>query len=293
MVNISLQSVKELEKEHPTPFFVFDYTVLGQTVKELRSIFPDFRHSYSVKANSHDNILRFFQREQICFDVACIEEAQKLLELSVPGRTIFFNHPIKASAEIKQAGQVGVQWFTVDSMEGVERVLANVKEPSFLIRLFVSGRSALYPHTDKFGADQETAQGIIEKLREVHKTPSSRIGFSFQIGTQGTDAQDWISGLKLCLRLIRKTHCVPVLIDIGGGLPVHYERSMKQKRKEIAAMVRSFVRFHFLKTIQFIIEPGRFLVAEAGMLVVSIIAVVKRQSGTWIFVDGGAYSGFL
>lgn len=293
MVNISARAVQELEKRHPTAFFVFDDAVLEQNVKELRSLFPHFKHAYSVKANAHEHILQFFLKKKLCFDTASREEIQKLHALSAPAHALFFNHPIKTTENIKDASRLGVQWFTVDNMEEVEKVIRFARNPFFLIRLFSTGQSALYHHTSKFGADKNLSEELIKTLCTRFKIPPHRIGLSFQAGTQVTDVQDWIHGLELCNWLIKKTRCVPGLIDMGGGLPVHYEKSMKPLRKKAATVITRFVENNFPKTVQCMIEPGRFLVAEAGMLVVSTTAIVNRRSDTWIFIDAGAYSGLL
>jgi diaminopimelate decarboxylase len=298
--------VSTIAAEYGTPLFIYDRHILDQKWRVLRDAFPsEFAISYSVKANPNRTILQYFVNKGCGLEIASGGELHQALVAGCPAGQIVFAGPGKTETELEFALTQGIGEIHAESLLEVERI------NSIGRRLGVRGRIALRVNPGEeaqggamrmggkpapFGIDEESLDDV---LNRVLSEPFIEFrGIHLFVGTQILDhsvlLDQYRHGIALARRVAGSLQRPLQTIDFGGGFGIPYfaheqELDMPAFGKGLAALMADVKHEPFLSETQFMVEPGRFLVGEAGIYVVRINDIKISRGKKFLIVDGGMH----
>jgi len=248
---------------------------------------------YAVKANPHRDIISRLVRLGSHFDAASRGEIELCLSLGAHPETISFGNTVKRATDIAFAHQAGLTLFSADAEEELEKIAEHAPGAQVYIRLIVELSQADWPLSRKFGCDRDMALRLLDRAKALGLSP---VGFSFHVGSQTRKAEMWGPTLAV---LAQTWHAARAaghdlsLLNIGGGFPAFYGEAIEAPT-EYAANVMALVTAHFGHVDRVMAEPGRGLVAEAGMIVAEVMLVSRksdRDMHRWVYLSIGRFSG--
>ena len=287
-----------LADEIGTPFYCYSTA----TIRRHLSVFTDaFRGldalvCYAVKANSNQAVLTTLARDGAGMDVVSEGELRRALAAGVPGRRITFSGVGKTDAEIALALDADILCFNVESepeLASLSRI-ASSKSVAARIALRVNPDVDARTHAKIATGKAENKFGIpISRAREVYRQAAGLpgidvTGVDMHIGSQITDLAPFDSAFAILAELLDQLeadgHAI-AHIDLGGGLGIPYrahEDPESYHPEHYAALVRRRLgRFR----CKIILEPGRLIVGNAGILVTSVILVKRGEAKTFVVID--------
>ncbi|HEX3780174.1 MAG TPA: type III PLP-dependent enzyme [Pseudonocardiaceae bacterium] len=283
-----------LDRGRPaTPCLVVDLDVVARRYRQLRELWPDSRICYAVKANPAPEILRLLSGLGAEFDVAGPAEIALCLAAGAEGERLSYGNTIKKAADIAFAHAHGVRRFTTDSAGDLHAIAQHAPGASVFCRILVQPAGSATPFGRKFGCDPAMAMELLRAAAELGLRPA---GVAFHVGSQHTDPAAWAEGIAQAA-LIGDTLATAGItlaeLNIGGGFPVGY-RTEVPAPAACAMAIRRAVDANFRTTPAIVLEPGRAIVAEAGVLRAEVV-LVSRKSSTdshrWVYLDVGRYGG--
>ena len=277
-----------------TPILAVDLDVIEAKYLELRQHFPTASIYYAVKANPVPQVVALLETLGASFDVASRSELQMCLALGAHPSRLSYGNTVKKSADIAYAFACGVRRFAFDSEAELRKLVAHAPASEVMCRLQTTGENAGWPLSKKFGCDLEMAAELLLLARDLGLHP---VALSFHVGSQQTDPTQWRKPLHeaagLCRRLGREGLALDT-INIGGGFPVPYEGHVPPISRFAEAIGQSlddaFGRAH----PKLMLEPGRSLVAEAGVVQAEVVLVSKKSrfdQTRWVYLDIGKFGG--
>lgn len=278
----------------PTPFLAVDEAVVSCRLAELRRAFPGAEVLYAVKANPLPGVLSRVAAGGAGGDVASAAEMRQCLAAGfAPGR-LSFGNTIKRPDDIAFAHAAGITRFTVDSQSELEKVARHAPGATISVRLLVETTGAQWPLSRKFGCDADMAFAL---LRAAPGLGLRAAGLAFHVGSQQIDPSQWDGPIATCAAIDARlrTHGERIdTINLGGGFPARYHCPVPPVADYARAIDASLQRHFGRHRPRIIVEPGRSLVAEAGVLVTSVL-LVARKSATdahpWAYIDCGKFGG--
>ncbi|HED12354.1 MAG TPA: type III PLP-dependent enzyme, partial [Gammaproteobacteria bacterium] len=235
--------------------------------------------------------LKVLIEEGVRFEVASIAELDTLLALNVSAREIFYSNPIKPLKYIEYAAQKGVEWYVLDSIDELKKIVGVYPNAKLYLRVETQNLGADWPLTGKFGATFPEIHQIIEEAKNLN---ANLAGVTFHVGSQCRNLENWHIGIenaKIVFSMMRDLGFEPSLLDIGGGFPVQYTKPIPTI-KEISESINSAIA-DLPESIQVIAEPGRFLVGESSHMVSRVIGTAVRHGTRWIYLDTGVFHGLM
>lgn len=294
----SFAKIKALADTKDTPFVVIDNSIVAQHYSELVEAFPFAKVYYAVKANPDANILARLRDLGSSFDVASIYELNRLLSLNIPAERCSYGNTIKKRKDIKYFYDQGVRLFVTDSEQDLRSIAEEAPGARVYVRILTEGsHTADWPLSRKFGCQVEMAIELLALAKVLGLTP---YGVSFHVGSQQRDVSAWdaaLSKAKTIFDRVYKEQGVKLkMINMGGGFPANY-LSRTHDIAVYAEEIKRFLEEDFGEDFpEIILEPGRSLCANAGVLV-SEVVLVSRKSHTslhrWIYTDVGKFSGLI
>lgn len=248
---------------------------------------------YAVKANPHRAIIERLIGLGSHFDAASRGEIELCLSLGAKAEHISFGNTIKRAADIAWAHQAGIAVFAADADEELEKIAANAPGAQVYIRLIVETSVADWPLTRKFGCDRDTAIRLLGYARELGLDP---LGFSFHVGSQTRRAEFWEPTLDEMAEIwtaARDAGHALRLLNVGGGFPAFYGEAIEAPT-DYAAKVMAMVEARFPGAETVMAEPGRGLVAEAGVIACEVMLTSRksdRDVHRWVYLSIGRFSG--
>lgn len=252
---------------------------------------------YAIKANSDREILKVFKELGSGFEVTSKKEVLELLDLGVSPDRIITSNPIKSREFIELCRDVGIKYLAVDSFYEIEKIKEYFPEALVYVRLDVSNEGSSWPLSKKFGATPHQALEII-KLAKLYNIEI--VGFTFHVGSQNTSLSSWEKALTKALdfkKEVKEKLGIDIsILNIGGGLPVNYLESEVDHRSFLAGLrkvIENIIGDVKLSGIRIQMEPGRYMVAEAGILVSRVIGKAERYGENWLYLDVGVFNGLM
>ena len=298
--------VSELAERFGTPLFVYDRGVLARVLAELReALGPRFDVYYSIKANPNQTILRTFVAHGCGLELASAGELHQALAAGVaPGRTLFAG-PGKTDAELDAAVRRGVGEIHAESLDEIDRLGAIAERAgrvqAVAVRINPAGEAQggamrMGGKPAAFGIDEERLDDAVDR---VLTHPSLHFsGVHLFTGTQILDAEvlirQYAKAIEIAVRAARRSGRPLETLDFGGGLGIPYyagEAPLDLARYgEVArALAEDAARLPELAGTRFVVEPGRFLVGEAGVYVARVTTVKESRGKRFAILDGGMH----
>jgi ornithine decarboxylase len=291
------QKILEFTNPLPTPFILIDLERVKMQYEELAGFFPDSQIHYSVKANPAAEIIAMLHRSGGNFDIASIYEMDRVLSLGVPPEKLLFGNTIKKASDIAYAYQKGVRLFATDCLSDVENIAAHAPGSRVFVRILVQGgETADWPLSRKFGCHPMGALTLLEAGLKLGLMP---YGISFHVGSQQRAVWQWneaLASVAHIFSLARNKGINLEMVNMGGGFPANYVNKT-HSLKEYATEIRRYLHENFNgQTPKIILEPGRSMVGNAGILVTEIITISKKSrsdSHRWVYLDAGKFNGLI
>ena len=285
--------IRAMLKKHRTPFMLIRRSVLERQLQRFRKCLPEVTPYYAIKANPHPKIIKTFIKLGAGFDVASAWEMRQVLSLGGSRGKIIFANTVKSSEDIISARRRKVRMMTFDSEPELYKIAEHYPGAHVLLRIKVVNEGSVVNLSLKFGADPEIAHLMLRKARALGLVPT---GISFHVGSQSTNVENYLQALEISANIFNeaKEHDVPLkIIDIGGGFPIqHFDNEIGVNFERMAVQIRKQIRLLFDKKLQFMAEPGRFLVGPAGILVTQVIGRTFRNNKNYYYLNDGIYGDF-
>jgi len=254
---------------------------------------PTFVH-YAVKANPHPEIIRRLVARGCRFDAASRGEIDLCLAAGARPEHISFGNTIKRVSDIAYAFAAGVRLFAADAEEELRKIAGAAPGAQVYIRILIEHSEADWPLSRKFGCGHADALRLMGLAAALGLKP---VGLSFHVGSQTREPRMWAGALDAAAALWRDAAAqgAPLtLLNLGGGFPAFYGENIPAPR-DYAAEVMRMVRARFGDEPEYIMaEPGRGLVAEAGVIAAEVLLVSKKRQddlARWVYLDIGKFSG--
>ena len=276
------------------PCLVVDLEVIADNYRSFTRAMPDTRIFYAVKANPAPEILQLLAAMGSCFDTASVAEIEMGLAAGATPNRISFGNTIKKERDIARAHQLGVSLFAVDSVEEVEKVARAAPGSRVFCRILTDGAGAEWPLSRKFGCEPAMA---VDVLLQAHGLGLKAYGISFHVGSQQTRLDAWDSALAEAKAIFdaMSAHGITLsMVNLGGGFPTKYLKQVPGTDAYANAIHDALTR-HFGNAIpETIIEPGRGMVGNAGVIKAEVVLVSKKHANDnqrWVYLDIGKFGG--
>jgi ornithine decarboxylase len=276
------------------PCLVVDLEVVGQNYHAFEKAMPDSKIYYAVKANPAPEILRLLASLGSCFDTASVAEIEMAMDAGATADRISFGNTIKKERDIARAHELGINLFAVDAVEEVEKVARAAPGAKVFCRVLTDGEGAEWPLSRKFGCAPAMA---VDVLRHANALGLVAYGVSFHVGSQQVNLDAWDKALADAKRVfgtLADEGIVLGMVNMGGGFPTRYLKDVPSAQVYGQSIYAS-LRKHFGNAIpETIIEPGRGMVGNAGVIKTEVVLISKKSANDnqrWVFLDIGKFGG--
>jgi len=286
--------ISKIARKFSTPFYLYSYKTIVGHYRKLKSAFSSVRPliCFSVKANSNLAILRALVKEGAGLDIVSGGELYKARKAKVDPRKIVYAGVGKTEKEIFEAVKASILFFNVES-EGELALINRVafrckKKVNIALRINPDIRPKTHKYIttgtreSKFGLGFDAARVIFK--RQSQYTNVRINGLHVHIGSQITEARPFVAALKRVLRFIDVNHLNVEWLNIGGGLGIVYASERPQTAEQFAKKILPLLK---KRKIRLILEPGRFVVGNGGILVTRVIYTKKSAGKNYCIVDAG------
>lgn len=289
--------VRRIALEVGTPAYIYSLATLKRHYRVFDQAFARLSHlvCFSMKSNSNLAVLRAFVKEGGGFDIVSAGELFRALKAGADPKKIVFSGVGKKKAEIEYALNAGILMFNVESeqeltvLNEIARGVEKKAPISLRVNPDVDPKTHPYISTgmrkSKFGID-------IKRSLEVYKRALTLahlevIGVDCHIGSQLTTIPpfvDALSRVKVFVEALRKEGARIRYLDLGGGLGIRYKDEDPPHPEEYAEALIQGLRG---LDVTLILEPGRVVVGNAGILVTEVLYLKEGEEKTFVVVDGG------
>ena len=274
-----------------TPFVTVDLGRVAALYDRLAEALPGVGLYYAVKANPAPAVLGTLAAYGARWDVASPGEIDAVLRADADPGHLSYGNPVKKAADIRHAHARGVRRFAVDSEEELDKLVRHAQGATLLVRLATSGAGADWSLSGKFGCEEREAGRLLARaVGSGHP-----VGVCFHVGSQQRDVRAWEAPLTATARLRRLVRALGrdlEVVDIGGGFPAELDGGPLPSLSAYGAAIRSALRRFLGPDLpEIAAEPGRALVADAGVLESEVVLVTHRAGARWVYLDVGLFSG--
>ena len=280
--------------ELPSPCLVVDVDIVEHNYVSMTHAMPLASVYYAVKANPADQIVTRLADLGASFDTASPGEIDLCLRHGVSPSRISYGNTIKKQSDIAYAYAHGIRMYAFDSDAELEKLAASAPGSKVYCRILVESEGAEWPLSRKFGCGPDMAVRLLVKARELGLDP---YGISFHVGSQQTNLAQWDAAIGQVAALFEQTSALGInlrMINLGGGFPSRYRTNVRALVDYTNTVMQAMVH-HFGSAIpQMILEPGRSLVGDAGVIQAEVV-LTSHKSDTdekrWVYLDIGKFSG--
>ncbi len=284
------------------PVMVLDLDVVRDNYTAFARSLPDTRVFYAVKANPAPEVLRLLAEMGSCFDTASVAEMEMVLAAGATADRISFGNTIKKERCIGRALALGIRLFAVDcqaEVEKIARAAESVGVPTGEIRVFCrilcDGAGADWPLSRKFGCVPEMAADVLE---HAHRQGLEAYGISFHVGSQQGNTEAWDGALGSAAAVFHECAERGIglsMVNLGGGFPTQYLKAVPGVESYGEAIFRGLTKHFGNRIPETIIEPGRGMVGNAGLIEAEVVLVSKKSAAEdevrWVYLDIGKFGG--
>lgn len=277
-----------------TPCLVVDLEVIAEAYDTLRRHLPLAQIYYAVKANPAPAIVRRLEGKGANFDVASPGEIELCLDNGATADRLSYGNTIKKEKDIAFAYRKGVRLFAFDSAVELEKLARAAPGARVFCRILVDCRGADWPLSRKFGCSPDMAVELLRRAREQGLDP---YGVSFHVGSQQTDLGQWDGALAAAARMFSLLAARDIelrMVNIGGGFPAHYRAEVPAIERYAQAVTAAITRHFGNHLPEIIVEPGRSLVGDAGVIHSEVVLISEKGGGDgrrWVYLDVGKFHG--
>jgi ornithine decarboxylase len=281
------------------PCMVLDLEIVRENYFAFSRALPDTRVFYAVKANPAPEVLQLLARLGSCFDCASVAEIEMALAAGATADRISFGNTIKKERDILRALELGIRLLAVDCQAEVDKIARSTKalnadDVRVFCRILCDGAGADWPLSRKFGCVPEMAPDVLE---HAHRQGLRAYGVSFHVGSQQGNTHAWDSALASASAVFQECALRGMnlrMVNLGGGFPAKYLKKVPGVPAYGDAIFRALSKHFGNQLPETIIEPGRGMVGDAGLIEAEIVLISKKSVDddvAWVYLDIGKFGG--
>jgi diaminopimelate decarboxylase len=297
-------AASHLANLYGTPLFVYDSSVIDKKWNRLRDAIPaEFSVYYSVKANPNQRVLQCFLGKGAGLEIASGGEFCQAISAGCPQEKIIFAGPGKTEEELELVLQHGIGEIHVESLREVERIaaIAHRRGIGAPVALRVNprgdsegGAMRMGGRPAPFGVDEEILDDVLDRLLSFAGLDFR--GIHLFTGTQILDVDilltQYSKGIEIARRVAVRQRRPLRTLDFGGGFGIPYfeheaELDTTKLKEGLVILAKSLRDDAAFSGARFVVEPGRYLVGEAGIYVTRINDIKISRGKKFLIVDGG------
>jgi len=282
-------------EEVGTPCYVYSQAAILKRFRKVREVFAEVSPliCFAMKANSSLAVLDLLCKEGGGFDVVSGGELFRALKVGCDPKKIVFAGVAKTQAEIREAVDAGILLFDVESEQELIAIdkIARAAGKRAAVALRINPNVDANTHAkittgkaeSKFGIDKHTALALYLRSHEFEAV--DLVGLHMHIGSQITEVEPYVKALEVDLQFIETCRSKGINIeylDIGGGFGINYRRQEAQPLDSFAKAMLPLLKQSKCKIIM---EPGRFIAGNAGIMLTRVVYVKKTPVKTFVIVD--------
>ena len=290
--------VKQLAEEFGTPLYIYSRATLERHWHAFDSALGNHPHliCYAVKANSNIGILNIMAKLGSGFDIVSQGELERVLAAGGEASKVVFSGVAKSRAEIMRALEVGIRCFNVESVAELHHINQIAGEMGKVAPISLRVNPDVDAHTHPYISTglKENKFGVsVDEAREVYKLaatlPHVKItGMDCHIGSQLTELQPFLDATDRLIRLMEQLKEDGITLkhlDLGGGLGVTYTDETPPHPSDYATALLNKLKNY--EDLEIILEPGRAIAANAGILVAKVQYLKSNESRNFAITDTG------
>jgi ornithine decarboxylase len=282
------------------PCMVLDLEVVRDNYAKFARALPNTRVFYAVKANPAPEVLRLLTLLGSCFDAASVAEIEMVLAAGATADRISFGNTIKKERDIARALELGVRLFAVDCEAEVEKISrasksVGAEDAKVFCRILSDCAGAEWPLSRKFGCAPEMAVDVLE---HAPRLKLEAYGVSFHVGSQQRNTEAWDVALASASAVFRDCAERGInlsMVNLGGGFPTKYLKSVPAVKAYGESIFRALSKHFGNRIPETIIEPGRGMVGNAGVIESEVVLISKKsredEDARWVYLDIGKFGG--
>ena len=290
----------DLASQYGTPLYVYSRQTIEEAAQKYETAFCNIAHKlcYAVKANSNLAILKILQKRGWGFDIVSLGELARVLQIGADPKKIVFSGVGKTEEEIRVALSAGVGVFNIESEPEFERLAQIATEmhcrPRVYFRVNPDVDAHTHPYistglkTNKFGVDFYSAFGLLKRAAVCESVELA--GIDCHIGSQLTSFEPYFDACDRLLDLLKKLRAAGIElkdIDFGGGVGVCYRDETVEPIENLVLGLKSRLTQSGFDHLRIVMEPGRSIVAAAGLLLCSVQYVKTTPVKHFLITDAG------
>jgi diaminopimelate decarboxylase len=298
--------IRDLADRFGTPLFVYAGSVIDRQWSRLRQALPEnFRVYYSVKANPTRAIVSHLLRKGAGLEIASAGEFHQALQAGCPPACMLFAGPGKTDAELELVLKQQIGEIHLESLAEADRVNHIAGRLDVRARASIrinpggeaqGGAMRMGGKPAAFGIDEERLEEAVAAVAKLSSIDFQ--GVHLFTGTQILDAEvltrQYRKGLEIAKRAAKRSGRPIHTVDFGGGLGIPYfaheqALNLDAVRHLVAELMAEYAADPIFASTTFIVEPGRFLIGEAGVYVTRVIDVKVSRGKKFIILDGGMH----
>ena len=288
----------EFSKDIPTPNICINLNTIKNNFEKLKSSFPYTKIFYAIKANPGEPVLKMLSEMGSNFDIASRYELDMIEKFVSDPERLSYGNTIKKACDIKYFYDHGVRMFATDSKDDLKNIAEYAPGSKVYVRILVENSdTADWPLSRKFGCHPDMAYDILVLAKELGLVP---YGVSFHVGSQQRDIGAWndaIAKVKYLFNSLEEEEGIELkMIDMGGGFPASYTDPTNEL-SVYASEITRFLREDFGESLpEIILEPGRSLVGDSGILTSEVILASRKNNTAltrWVYIDAGKFNGLI
>ena len=292
--------VKEIAESFGTPSIVYSYNKIYENFNAIKQSFESEKRKifYSVKANSNLSILKIFNDLGAGFDIVSLGELKRVLSVNVDPKNIVYSGVGKSSNEILECMKINIRSFNVESIAELERIIKLSNEHKCLTRVSIRVNPNIDADTHEYistGVEDSKFGISLSDIKDaVNLTQNNSfvelIGIDYHIGSQILDIKPFLKAIESVAKLYNELCDLGLninLINMGGGLGINYTDESPPSLQEFGKEITSKIKECNLESLEFIIELGRSLIGNTGILITKVEYVKKGDQKNFLIVDAG------
>lgn len=290
--------VKQLAEEFGTPLYIYSRATLERHWHAFDSALGEHPHliCYAVKANSNIGILNVMAKLGSGFDIVSQGELERVLAAGGEASKVVFSGVAKSRAEIMRALEVGIRCFNVESIAELHHINQIAGEMGKVAPISLRVNPDVDAHTHPYISTglKENKFGVsVDEAREVYKLAATLLhvkitGMDCHIGSQLTELQPFLDATDRLIRLMEQLKEDGITLkhlDLGGGLGVTYTDETPPHPSDYATALLNKLKDY--EDLEIILEPGRAIAANAGILVAKVQYLKSNESHNFAITDTG------
>ena len=283
-----------------TPFYIYDLNIVKNRVEQIKKFFPSFNLLYSVKANPHPKIISLLNKMDVGFDVASCNEIQLLTDNKVNSSKIYYSSPGKKENELEFA--IGKSQIIADSINEIININNIAKSMGHIeqigVRLNVPNNQMLQSKHEIMSGKSSKFGVSIEELKSINQDTFPYIdivGIHIYFGSQILNENIITNNFNIISNTVLELKKVFSIkyINFGGGFGIPYEKTEKGLDLNLlSSQINSdkSIKELLSLSVQLNVELGRYIVAECGLFITTVLDIKSSFKKKYIIIDGGMNS---